>query len=137
VASNFPDAKTHMQHRFKDSIAIFGDERRNSVEGVQFALLEFLLLSRTALLIHTLGSTFAEEAAQVNLRPLVGIFAGRLLRHTDINLINCGNQHFSGYPPSTSRQERKEEIPRKMSFLDCGDFLGSWGLSDVMCQTNS
>ena len=61
IASNMPDVKRHMQRTFKDSIAIFGDDSRSSRDGVQFALLEFILLSHTSLLIHTFGSSFAVE----------------------------------------------------------------------------
>jgi hypothetical protein len=48
-----------------------GDYQRNSVEGMHFALLEWLLLSECALIVNTYGSTFAVEAAQRFLRPIV------------------------------------------------------------------
>ena len=61
VASNDPEAKRYMQGKFKGTIAIFGDDNRSSVDGMQFALIEFLLLSKTSLILHTFGSTFAME----------------------------------------------------------------------------
>ena len=61
VASNLPAAKQLMQGRFEGSIALYGEESRSSRDGIQFALMEFLLLSQTSLILHTFGSTFAME----------------------------------------------------------------------------
>ena len=39
---------------------------RNSLQGILFALVEWLMLSESALLINTYGSSFAVEAAHVS-----------------------------------------------------------------------
>ena len=43
---------------------------RASPQGISFALVEWLLLSESALLLNTYGSTFAVEAAQVSITVL-------------------------------------------------------------------
>lgn len=63
VASNDPEAKRYMHGKFEGCIALFGDDGRSSRDGMQFALMEFLLLSKTALILHTFGSTFAMEVS--------------------------------------------------------------------------
>ncbi len=47
---------------FKDSICLDGVLERHSVDGVKFAMVEWLLLSRSDLILHTYGSSFAMEA---------------------------------------------------------------------------
>ena len=53
---------------------------RNSLQGILFALVEWLMLSESALLINTYGSSFAVEAAHVSTAAI--ILLPLLLRHT-------------------------------------------------------
>ena len=94
LASNSQEAKEFFAMTFKDSVFMAGDYSRSSKEGIHFALLEWLLLSRSALIINTYGSSYAMEAAQVNLRPLVGIWGGKAVHHTDIRLPFCGHMLY-------------------------------------------
>lgn len=61
IASNDPDTKRYLQGKFEGSIALFGEDSRSSTGGMQFALMELLVLARTSLILHTFGSTFAME----------------------------------------------------------------------------
>ena len=63
-------------------------------EGIEFALIEWLLLSRSDLILHTHGSSFAMEAAAVHQRPVAGVWAGILVYHSDVRLPYCSSmQH--------------------------------------------
>jgi hypothetical protein len=94
IASNSPEAKQYFASKFPDSIFISGDYRRDSRDGILFALLEWLLLSQSALLLNTYGSSYAMEAAQVHLRPLVGVWGGMIVHHTDMRLPFCGHMLY-------------------------------------------
>ena len=62
IASNTEDAKDFLTTKFPQAISLRGgDYDRQSTEGIQFALLEWLLLSECALIINTYGSSFAVE----------------------------------------------------------------------------
>jgi hypothetical protein len=63
IASNSDQAKQELAQHFPSAIFLGGEHRRDTVQGMQLALVEWLLLSRCALLLHTYGSTFAEQAA--------------------------------------------------------------------------
>lgn len=94
VASNSPEAKEYFASKFAELIFITGDYRRDSKGGILFALLEWLLLSQSALVLHTYGSSYAMEAAQVHLRPLVGVYGGMTVHHTDMRLPFCGHMLY-------------------------------------------
>lgn len=117
IASNSDAAKKELATDFPDAIFLGGEHRRDSAQGMQLALVEWLLLSRAALLLHTYGSTFAEQAAlRGSLVPsppptgpglahgsnpqhyqpaIVGIWEGRLLAHTNPRLPFCGSQQYA------------------------------------------
>ncbi len=64
-------------------------------EGIEFAFIEWLLLSRSDLIVHTHGSSFAMEAAARYQRPVVGVWAGILVYHSDVRMPYCANmQHI-------------------------------------------
>jgi hypothetical protein len=63
IASNSDQAKQELAQQFPSAIFLGGEHRRDTVQGMQLALVEWLLLSKCALLLHTYGSTFAEQAA--------------------------------------------------------------------------
>lgn len=78
------------------------------------------------------------QAAQVNLRPLVGVFDGQFIRHTDITLRLCGNmhymQHFSDNAHEVSYVEgtvdQREVQPQGVSYLLALPCL-LWCMSDT------
>ena len=94
IASNSAEAKLYFLSIFKNSITVNGDYNRSSKDGIFFALVEWLLLSESALILNTYGSSFAAEAAQVNMRLLVGIWGGRPVYHTDVRLPYCGHMLY-------------------------------------------
>jgi hypothetical protein len=94
VASNSPDAKEHFISKFADTVVISGDYSRDSTDGVFFAFIEWLLLSECSLVINTYGSSFAVEAAQVHMKPIVGIWGGLTVLHSDILLPHCGHMLY-------------------------------------------
>lgn len=95
IASNSEAAKVELSSRFPSAIYLGGDHRRDTTEGMKLALVEWLLLSKSALILHTYGSTFAEQAAQVHNCPVIGIWEGKLLHHSSIQLPFCGNQQYA------------------------------------------
>ena len=95
IASNSPEAKTTLGSQFPSAIFLGGDHRRDVLEGMKLALVEWILLSKSALILHTYGSTFAEQASMVQIRPIVGIWESLLLQHSHPNLPYCGNQQYA------------------------------------------
>ena len=91
VASNSDTAKQHFLSVFRDAVSISGEYSRGERNGILFALVEWLLLAESQLILNTYGSSFAMEAAQIHLRPLVGVWDGRPIHHTDIRLPFCGH----------------------------------------------
>lgn len=94
IASNSQAAKDHMLERFPESVAISGTNSRVSHDGMIFSLIEWLLLSESALVVNTHGSSFAIEAAMKRLIPLIGIWDHRLIHHSDIRLPYCGHLQY-------------------------------------------
>ena len=143
IASNSLEAKQFFASTFKDSVVIEGDHRRTTKEGIMLALLEWLLLSRSALLLNTYGSSYAMEAAQVHQRPLVGIWGGVAVHHTDVRLPFCGHMlymtEFSNRATDTTYTEGTSDrrtVNSKKIRLDTCNHLVDWGLQDVYCSTS-
>lgn len=138
VASNSPDAKKFFLDRFPGAVSLGGDQTRGSQNGIEFALLEWLLLADSALLLHTYGSTFALEAGHVKGAPLVGVWDGRLIYHGHVMQPFCGNNQFvkaSGsqgmafsFTEDTvdNRKIESVAIPMKVSSV-----LSEWGIEEV------
>lgn len=94
VASNSEEDKNKFRRAVPDGIFLAGDHRRDSENGMQLALLEWLALSESQFIVNTYGSSFAEQAAQVHRRPIVGIWDGMLLHHSSVLLPYCGHMQF-------------------------------------------
>ena len=62
---------------------------------MQFALVEWLLLAESSLILNTYGSSFAEEAALLHQRPLVSLWHGHLIHQRSILLPFCGHMQFA------------------------------------------
>ena len=95
VASNNETEKARFRKLVPDGIFLFGEHKRGTENGMQFALLEWLALSESALLLNTYGSSFAEQASMVHQRPLVGIWDGLLVHHLSVYLPYCGHLQFA------------------------------------------
>jgi hypothetical protein len=94
VASNNETEKAKFQRAVPDGVFLGGDHSRDSEAGMQLALLEWLTLSQSAFIINTYGSSFAEQASQVHIRPIVGIWDGNLIHHSSLALPHCGHLQF-------------------------------------------
>jgi hypothetical protein len=102
VASNSESAKGKL-------VEVFGKERvssinnsafsnRSSAVGVKRALVDFVLLSQSVLVVHGYGSSFGEEAAAVNLSPALRLRIGGHVYGVDVSFPFCNNAVFeNGY----------------------------------------
>ena len=105
---------------------------------MKLAVVEWLLLSRSALIINTYGSSFAAEAAQVHMRPIVGIWGGHYVYYNDITLPYCGNLQvvrnygLQGHNVEYSENTRDHRTikARQIQLRRC-DKLEQWGLHDI------
>jgi len=94
ITSNNEAAKDQFRQTVHDGIFLSGEHTRNSGNGMQLALVEWLALSESAFILNTYGSSFAVEAAHVHHTPLVGIWDGMLLHHLAMYLPFCGHMQF-------------------------------------------
>ena len=140
VASNSEDKKRDILKHFPTAISINGDVTRQSIEGIQRAFIEWLILSEATLILNTYGSSFAEEAAVRNLRPLISIWSGRVLHHHTIYLPFCGHIQFAKLMGQSTKIFEYTEGTVDMrkingglvTFSEC-DLLDEWGLYDAIC----
>lgn len=58
------------------------------------ALVEWLLLARSDLVLHTFGSSFGEEAAYAGGAPALGLWGELLLLHAHPALPQCAHRLF-------------------------------------------
>lgn len=95
IASNNEEIKNHLLAKFPTAIAIFGDHDRGSDEGMRLALVDWLLISESSLIINTYGSSFAVEASMKKAVPILGVYSNKYLLHThNIKLPYCGHMNF-------------------------------------------
>lgn len=112
IAANSEAAKRQFCEAFPTAIAFSGDHHRESDTGMQLAFYEWLMLSRSALILHTYGSTFADVAARARSIPIVGIWEGKLLHHSSTALPYCGSLDFSR---SYGAQQKKSKYKRGLN----------------------
>jgi hypothetical protein len=138
VASNSPEAKDQLLARFSEIISISGGEyNRNSRGGMLLALVEWLLLSESHLVLNTHGSTFAVEAAQVHQIPLVSVYQGNLLYLNDATRPRCShlfylkessNPNLMTYIEGTAD---KRGIVAQTINMERSNCLKEWGIDTV------
>ena len=142
LASNSDSVKTHLHSKFSNTISMSGNTARYSEDGMAFALLEWLALSQTDLVINTYGSTFAAEAAQVHQVPLVGVWGEHLIQHSDVRLAFCGHmQHVKALSVRGSfgvfeegTHDRRRVDSRQALLLPCS-LLEDWGIRGTFCTS--
>lgn len=116
-------------------------DSRSSGDGIFFALLEWLILSQSSLIVNTYGSSFAMEAAAVKQAILVGIWGGHLIHHSDKHLPFCGHMQFmKAYSqqqvPMVSYTEGttdRRTLKSKALKVKICVHLQEWGLPEVLC----
>ena len=139
IASNSLDTKKLLLQHFPGSVAITEDYPRNHADGVVVAFLDWLLLSKSALILHSHGSTFAEEAGIKSHSPIVSQVASRLVLHHSNLLPYCGIMYYMDFDIVPVEQVGVvDDEPKKYGKINlrlCGDRLSHWGLSEVYCAT--
>lgn len=144
VASNDPNAKLQALARFNDrAVTLSHDLHRDSPAGVRAAFLEWLILAECALVLHTFGSSFGEEAAVLRLAPSVRIRQGGHLLGLDVSRGgSCNHPLFQNADDRQQRALRCYHDPRPshrqvcaapLMRQRCDSFEHAWGLSDVFC----
>ena len=105
VASNSEYAKNYLVDKFgldvctavnNGAYALTGSAmvNRTDVHAVQRGLLDLVLLSRSALIVHSFGSSFGEEAAIARLVPSIRLRVGGHLFGVDLSMPHCNNAVF-------------------------------------------
>ncbi len=138
IASNNQNIKNEMLKLYPDSIILSGDYSRSHNEGIKFALVEWLLLSHSDLVINTYGSSFAVEAASRYLKPIIGIWDSHAIYYNDIRLPYCGHmQYMKTHSSQGIAQTYKEgtfdnrEVKGKIFSLKSSNILSNWGIHQV------
>eukprot|EP01039_Chlorochromonas_danica_P010767 gene10767-11967_t len=146
VASNSHTVKEELVSVFgvNAAVALIGDAHRNSSDGMMFAFHEWLILSHCELLINSWGSTFALEAAQRFLKPIVGIWYDVALLSSNMYTPQCSNlQFFIHYETPLQVNSIIEDTVDKrkvktMTFdLQPSSWLASFGLPQVFVPVPS
>lgn len=143
LASNSEAVKQHFLSQFPDILTISGDYERHTPSGMYFALIEWLLLSRAALVINTYGSSYGAVAASVHQVPVVGIWGDVNIHHSNPLLPYCGIMQFIKAYGNQGYQEQYLETTvdnrivngRVIPLVSC-NHLQEWGISDMYCSSN-
>jgi hypothetical protein len=169
IASNSEDAKNHLVGMFgADACTALNNAayapsgstmaNRTDTRAVQRGLLDLVLLSRSALVVHSFGSSFGEEAAVAHLVPSVRLRVGGHLFGVDLSMPHCNNAVFeNGFKVAQeiTRFQQEADSDRTMASAtdaclkdDCGSgvvrasvvtrspceqVVRSWGISGVFC----
>ena len=141
VTSNDADVKKSVLSRFGESVVtINGPLERTSEAGMEFAAVEFFALSRSDLVVHTYGSTFAEESVAIRGVPLVGIWnSARIFAH-DARLAHCGHMQFMNLASKqaipfsyTEGTTDKRSLHHPYYQIFRCPMLSEWGIYDLYC----
>lgn len=102
VASNSEAAKQSLVDTFGVEIVstINNSEylNRSSAIAIKRALVDFIMLSESSLIVHGYGSSFGEEAAAVNMIPSVRIRVGGHVYGIDLNKQFCNSVSRDYFP---------------------------------------
>jgi hypothetical protein len=95
IATNSPQSKDFFHDKFPEtSVSINETLIRSSAKGSLYSLVDWLMLSKAAIIINTYGSSFATEASQVLNRPLLSIWDGLTVHHMNTALQFCGHMQY-------------------------------------------
>jgi hypothetical protein len=144
IASNSVTVKETMLQIFPSAVSLNSDDySRQTTTGVFFAFIEWLLIAQSSLIINTHGSSFAVEAATINMRPVVGLWSGVLVHHTNSQLPYCGHfQFMKAYGQQGWNTVYHEgtydnrKIDAKVFSLKRCSLFEEWGLSEVYCSVS-
>ena len=127
---------------------------RYSLDGMELAIVEFYILSKTELIISTYGSSFGQEASFLGSIPELLLRNGGYIYHeNNILLPNCNNDQIAAINTDGSTVITKEEHvvkysngnlvitpssnknnqPFNVKKVACESFKLLWGVDDVYC----
>lgn len=141
VASNNMTEKLKLLQHFPTAISLTGDLTRDSKEGMELAFLEWLILTRTSLVIHVYGSSFASVATDLSGVPLVSLIHGQWVHAKDVNNHKfCGNTLYARYYGQTAKSysftegtiDNREISGTLLRTKVCNSLL-NWGLDEAVC----
>jgi hypothetical protein len=141
LASNDHNIKSYFVGKYSNIVSIGNSiNDRNDPSSIKHALIDWLILSKSDLIINTYGSSFASEASQVHMTPNVGIWGSKIIHHTDTRLPYCGHMQFmkayntNGQPSSyTEGTHDNREIKGVIVPLGICHHLIDWGVGEVYC----
>lgn len=147
ICSNNQTVKMAFLRYFPDAVVLDGPLYRNNTEDIQFALTEWLLLRHSSLLLHTYGSSFAEEAASASKltsgTALVGLWRGINILHKHASLPHCGNPlFFEAYGNDQGEiMSYTEDVKSKirqvqgklLNLKPCQGILDDWKIPNLHC----
>uniref|UniRef100_A0A7S3NKB8 Uncharacterized protein n=1 Tax=Aureoumbra lagunensis TaxID=44058 RepID=A0A7S3NKB8_9STRA len=161
VASNSPQAKQFLLSRLPrtHAVSLGHNLERDSLAGIRGALLDFMLLAESSLLLHTFGSSFGEEAALG--RPALASIRIRKHGHvlgTELTKPFCNHPLFENADYNTKSISDEEDQQQKKCYFDeerstsspkswrhrevctrplvrihCDTVIKTWGVRDVYC----
>jgi hypothetical protein len=135
-------------------------DQRSTVFGIRKALLDWLILAHTSLIVHAYRSSFGEEAAQLHLVPSIQVRKGGHVFGPDLNSRHC-NQHVISakdserecvQPPLDTEQyadgtgtgefNRQQAYidsicPRKVVIREDKRIKAAWGVAGVYAEVDS
>ena len=95
IATNSPQSKDYFHSKFPETAVSINETLiRSSAKGGLYSLVDWLMLSETAIIINTYGSSFATEASQIHNKPLLSIWDGLTVHHMNTALHFCGHMQY-------------------------------------------
>ena len=101
-----------------------------------------MLLSRTALILHSFGSSFGEEAATIRGVPSVRIREGGSIYGVDVRHSHCNHPQLQNIAAANAGDEeqfcfqdglQREVCQPKLKKKLCKMVDEAWGLDDAYC----
>ncbi|GMI49299.1 hypothetical protein TrCOL_g5200 [Triparma columacea] len=121
-------------------------ERGDRVEVVK-GFVDWVVLGKCGMIVHSFGSSFGEEAAVVGLRDSLRIRKGGNIVGVDTSREFCGNPQVEvDFVKRNTAEGDKEGLLRcyvdgrgrevcspKLRKRKCGEFTDKWGVEDAYC----
>jgi len=126
-------------------------ERRDNREGVVWGLVEWIVLGKTKIILHSFGSSFGEESSAINLTPSVRMRLGGNIYGVDLGMEDCNHPQLQNirvrrgggggegggggggeeicYVDGKDRMVCQPKLIKKL----CSEVKERWGIEDVYC----
>lgn len=143
LASNDASVKKRAEAEFASRELVYADwgaTRRGTVDGARAALADWYALGEAAVVLHTFGSSFGEEAAARTAAPSVRLKRGGHVLGADANRPHCALPLFenadapqSGDDACFSEAGGARTCAKPLEKARCAPFEQAWGLTNVFC----